>query len=388
MVFTLLETVYHFFDATAKRRRVFKVEVVGDCYVACCGLPDPRKDHAIIMAKFAHECLKGMSILTKELEVDLGPDTTELGLRVGLHSGPVVAGVLRGEKSRFQLFGDTMNTASRMESTGIPGKVQISQETSDLLLEAGKTKWIYPREDKVKAKGKGELVTYWLDPNGGGDPHRGSGGRSVCSRSTSSVDGLSIDSGNIGDFISLEDFQMREAEEETNRRIASWTVEVLSCLLKEIEARRRANMREVKKGRAVKANADAFDMRNLNFAVGSLQKGPSKKDTSEYWEKKLRKIQRKKGTTVIDEVKEIIMLPEFNAEVAKKEKKEGEIQLSEQVTEELFDYVHTIASMYNTNRKSLKASPATLGYCIMGFGPHLLSFSQHFTTSHTRIMLR
>jgi class 3 adenylate cyclase len=61
-----------------------------------------------VMAKFANDCLKKMHDVTKRLEVELGPDTTELGLRVGLHSGPVVAGVLRGEKSRFQLFGDTV----------------------------------------------------------------------------------------------------------------------------------------------------------------------------------------------------------------------------------------------------------------------------------------
>lgn len=61
------------------------------------------------MAKFAMECVREMDRVTQELEVELGPDTTELRLRVGLHSGPVVAGVLRGEKSRFQLFGDTMS---------------------------------------------------------------------------------------------------------------------------------------------------------------------------------------------------------------------------------------------------------------------------------------
>jgi class 3 adenylate cyclase len=107
----LLETIYREFDHIAKRRRVFKVEVVGDCYVAVCGLPDPRPNHAVIMAKFSRDCLEAMKTKTRELEVELGPDTTELGLRVGLNSGPVVAGVLRGEKSRFQLFGDTMNTA-------------------------------------------------------------------------------------------------------------------------------------------------------------------------------------------------------------------------------------------------------------------------------------
>jgi class 3 adenylate cyclase len=71
-----------------KKRRVFKVETVGDCYVAVTGLPEPRKDHAVVMARFAHDCMYQMHKLTKKLEVVLGPDTGDLSMRFGLHSGP------------------------------------------------------------------------------------------------------------------------------------------------------------------------------------------------------------------------------------------------------------------------------------------------------------
>lgn len=137
-MFILLETLYAAFDLIARRRRIFKVETIGDCYVAVSGLPEPRRDHAVAMAKFATDILRKVHELTRKLEVSLGPDTGDLTIRVGLHSGPVTAGVLRGERSRFQLFGDSMNTAARMEHNGARDKIQISQETADLLIAAGK----------------------------------------------------------------------------------------------------------------------------------------------------------------------------------------------------------------------------------------------------------
>ena len=77
-----------------------------DCYVAVAGLPEKRDDHAVVMARFSRDIRQKMNDLTKQLELSLGPDTGDLSLRIGLHSGPVTAGVLRGEKTRFQLFGD------------------------------------------------------------------------------------------------------------------------------------------------------------------------------------------------------------------------------------------------------------------------------------------
>jgi Adenylate and Guanylate cyclase catalytic domain len=131
--------------------------------VAVCGLPEPNAHHAVAMAKFASACRFKFNTLVSQLVTQLGPDTRDLLLRVGLNSGPVTAGVLRGQRSRFQLFGDTVNTASRMESNGLPNRIHGSEETAKLLVEAGKGHWVLPREDLVEAKGKGTIQTYWVE---------------------------------------------------------------------------------------------------------------------------------------------------------------------------------------------------------------------------------
>jgi Adenylate and Guanylate cyclase catalytic domain len=130
--------------------------------VAVAGVPDPRDDHAVVMAQFANDCLVKFGLLIRKLEKKLGPGTADLGLRVGLHSGSITGGILRGERSRFQLFGDTINTAARMESNSLKGRIQISEQTADLIMAANLEHWLQKREGKIEAKGKGTLQTYWL----------------------------------------------------------------------------------------------------------------------------------------------------------------------------------------------------------------------------------
>jgi class 3 adenylate cyclase len=85
-VFTLLESIYGSFDQLARRRKVFKVETIGDCYVAATGLPEPREDHAVAMVNFARDILYEMSVIVVELETLLGPGTADLTIRVGVSS--------------------------------------------------------------------------------------------------------------------------------------------------------------------------------------------------------------------------------------------------------------------------------------------------------------
>ena len=98
---------------------------------------------------------------------ELGQDSMDLGLRVGLHSGPVQGGILKGEKKRFQLYGNTVNVTSRMETCGLPGRIHASEETADELVRLGKKSWIVPRDDKISAKGVGLVQTFWIET---GDP--------------------------------------------------------------------------------------------------------------------------------------------------------------------------------------------------------------------------
>jgi class 3 adenylate cyclase len=161
-VFTLLETLYGEYDKCATARKVFKVETIGDCYVAVVGLPEPRKNHAVVMVRFAIDMLQKADQLMQNMAISLGPDTVDLSIRIGLNSGPTTAGVLRGEKSRFQLFGDTVNTAARMESNGLPRRIHCTEATADLLVQAGKYHWVTKRDTMIEVKGKGLLQTYWV----------------------------------------------------------------------------------------------------------------------------------------------------------------------------------------------------------------------------------
>lgn len=161
-VFELLGTLYAAFDALAAKRDVFKVETIGDCYLAVTGLPSPQPDHALRMCKFARDCMQKVKLLTASLADSLGHDTLNLSFRVGLHSGSVTAGVIRGDKSRFQLFGDTVNTAARMESNGVKSKIHVSKQTAQQLIQHGREDILIEREEKIFAKGKGHLQTFFL----------------------------------------------------------------------------------------------------------------------------------------------------------------------------------------------------------------------------------
>ena len=163
IIFNLLESLFSEFDRLAKERGVFKVETRSTRYLAVTGVPHPDRAHVLKMADFAIDIVAATrKIIEMKKQEGLNIEGY-VDISVGFHSGPVTAGVLRGHKCLFQIFGDTVNTASRMESNSEPGRIQVSAHTAALLMNSNCSHLLTKRDKVVLAKGKGEMVTYWLE---------------------------------------------------------------------------------------------------------------------------------------------------------------------------------------------------------------------------------
>eukprot|EP00934_Nitzschia_sp_Nitz4_P005687 Nitzschia sp. Nitz4//scaffold314_size20990//18196//20845//NITZ4_008633-RA/size20990-augustus-gene-0.26-mRNA-1//-1//CDS//3329547476//5677//frame0 len=315
-VFILLENVYGAFDKLSHRRGVFKVETIGDCYVAVAGLPTPNKDHAVTMAKFARDCSRKMGAVTAKMEILLGPDTGDLDIRIGLHSGQVTAGVLRGERSRFQLFGDTVNVAARMESAGERGRIHLSSVTAELIKANGYSKWVKPRGE-ILVRGKGSMSTYWLETHAESDlrherTRKAHALEFLDARTTSTVD---VDTTEERSQISEEDDFLGEDEYERGvsmskkERLVEWNVEILSGLLKRNLAARQKNPKSLQ---GIESDLQHHD-------------------------------------TVLEEFAEIISLPKVTLDDLKTRKDPSFIMLDPNIVNELRSLIGTFADMYRPN---------------------------------------
>jgi class 3 adenylate cyclase len=147
----MLNGLFSLFDEAAAELGIEKIKTIGDCYMAVCGLPRPCADHADRMARMALRMVEA----TRKYGEEKGMD---LRLRIGINSGPVVAGVIGTTKFIYDLWGDTVNLASRMESTGVPGQIQVTRSVYERL----KDSYEFESRGTVQVKGKGEIEAWLL----------------------------------------------------------------------------------------------------------------------------------------------------------------------------------------------------------------------------------
>ena len=147
----LLNRIFSTFDLLAEKHELEKIKTIGDAYMVVGGLPTPRADHVEAIANMA------LDMQTEIARFNAKTGNT-FSIRIGINTGPVVAGVIGLKKFIYDLWGDTVNTASRMESHGIPGCIQVSQATYERLRD----NYLFEERGVIQVKGKGEMMTYLL----------------------------------------------------------------------------------------------------------------------------------------------------------------------------------------------------------------------------------
>ncbi|EFC36483.1 predicted protein [Naegleria gruberi] len=149
----MLNTIVNEFDKLTEKYLIDKIKTIGDAYFAVSGTHSSKSsDHPERMLKFA---ISVYSFL-RDFNIKFGK---EVNLRIGMHTGPCVGGVIGTKKFAYDLWGDTINTASRMESTGVPGRIQISRATYERVFDLG---YEFEERESIYVKGKGEMKTYLL----------------------------------------------------------------------------------------------------------------------------------------------------------------------------------------------------------------------------------
>jgi adenylate cyclase len=150
-VVNLLNEIFSEFDRLAEERGLEKIKTIGDAYLVVGGIPQPRADHAEAIGELALDMKDAINFFAEQLGIPFN-------MRIGINSGSVVAGVIGSKKFIYDLWGDTVNVASRMESHGLPGCIQVTQDTYNLLRDT----FLFEERGIVDIKGRGQMQTYLL----------------------------------------------------------------------------------------------------------------------------------------------------------------------------------------------------------------------------------
>jgi adenylate cyclase len=147
-----LNEVYSTFDSLVQERGAEKIKMVGDGYMIATGVPQVRDDHAVVIVDLALDI--------RDYVGQLAPVAgRRVAVRLGVNSGPIVGGVIGTHKFQYDLWGDAVNVAARMESHGVPGRVHVTEATHDLLED----RFITERRGEIEVKGKGPMTTWFVD---------------------------------------------------------------------------------------------------------------------------------------------------------------------------------------------------------------------------------
>jgi adenylate cyclase len=152
----VLNDIFIRFDGIADNRGLEKIKTIGDSYMAAAGLPIPVADHAIRAAHMAFDMIEAMGRFNEQ-------SGHKLQVRIGINTGAVVAGVIGKRKFSYDLWGDVVNTASRMESHGVAGRIQVTDATRQQLGE----RFVLEQRGAIEVKGKGEMHTWFLNGRNG-----------------------------------------------------------------------------------------------------------------------------------------------------------------------------------------------------------------------------
>lgn len=151
VIVELLNEIFKKFDSISRKFGVEKIKTIGDAYMLAAGVPEAQNNHCAVVADCALDMLEAA-------ENTADPSGDPIQIRIGIHTGPAIAGVIGSHKFSYDLWGDTVNTASRMESHGDAGKIQVSREIYETL----KDEFIFEPREEIEIKGKGRMPTWWL----------------------------------------------------------------------------------------------------------------------------------------------------------------------------------------------------------------------------------
>ena len=160
-VIIVLNRIFSAFDALCEQYGVEKIKTIGDAYMLATGVPKPFAEHVHVAARIALD----MQELSQRMRMR---EERSLSFRIGIHTGPVVAGVIGTRKFSYDLWGDTVNIASRMEAHGLPGRIHVTRAVRDRLLDD----FEFEPRGNIDVKGMGPMETYFMLGTRPGNPHR------------------------------------------------------------------------------------------------------------------------------------------------------------------------------------------------------------------------